>query len=125
MRNPRVWYHLGVIYQRQAKDDVAEYCLRHAMTLLPPLRRDVEIHWRVAMVCKEQGKHPEAVEALKAAIAVKESPENKPWLEERLLWFELAVQYELQHDAKLAERCFTKVRKTPSWPRSWANFSLL
>ena len=48
------------------------------------------------------------MKALKAAIAVKESPENKPWLEERLLWFELAVQYELQHDAKLAERCFTK-----------------
>jgi hypothetical protein len=26
---------------------------------------------------------------------------------------------------RLCEDCASKVRKTPSWPRSWANFSLL
>ena len=109
-----VWYHLGFIYQRQAKYDVAEYCLRHALTLLPPLRRDVEIHWRVALCCKEQGKHPEAIEAWKASVAVPaRAGENKPWLEEKFLWFEMAIQYGATHEDKLAARCYSKSTMNP------------
>ena len=31
---------------------------------------------------------------------------------------------ELLYSVCLGNRCVTSVRKTPSWPRSWANFSL-
>ena len=69
VRSPRVWYHLGVIYERQLKWEIAEYCLRHSLTLLPPLERDVEIHCRLATCSNRLGHTAGAVASQKSACS--------------------------------------------------------
>jgi len=69
VRSPRVWYHLGVIYERQLKWEIAEYCLRHSLTLLPPLERDVEIHCRLATCSNRLGHTAGAVGSYKSACS--------------------------------------------------------
>ena len=67
VRSPRVWYHLGVIYERQLKWEIAEYCLRHSLTLLPPLEREVEIHCRLATCSNRLGHTADAITSYKTA----------------------------------------------------------
>lgn len=116
VRSPKVWYHLGVIYERQLKWEIAEYCLRHSLTLLPPLGRDVEIHCRLATASNRLGNTSDAITSYKAACSSAAKPEvgAQNWLTEPMVWFELALQYDATNEPKLAQRCYGKTQAIPS-----------
>ena len=124
VRNPVVWYHLGVIYEMQKKHEIAEYCLRHSMTLLPPLGRDVEIHCRLAMCANRLDRPTDAVQCYKAACTASVSTEEQraeimPWISEAFLWFEQALMYDALDEAKLAQRCYNRSGKDPTDALVW------
>jgi tetratricopeptide (TPR) repeat protein len=121
VRMPKVWYHLGVIYERQLKWEISEYCLRHSLTLLPPLCRDVEIHCRLATCSNRLGNTADAIQSYKAACTAAAKPEvgAQPWLTEPMVWFELALQYDATNEPKLAQRCYGKSLMDATKSESW------
>lgn len=121
VRMPKVWYHLGVIYERQQKWEIAEYCLRHSLTLLPPLRRDVEIHCRLATCSNRLGKSKDAIQSFKSACTAAANPEigAQPWISEEMVWFELALQYDATSEPQLAKRCYGKSLMNATSAESW------
>jgi tetratricopeptide (TPR) repeat protein len=121
VRMPRVWYHLGVIYERQLKWEIAEYCLRHALTLLPPLGRDVEIYCRLATCSNRLGNPKDAIQSYKSACTAAAKPDvgAQPWISEELVWFELALQYDATSEPQLAKRCYGKSLMNATNPECW------
>ena len=115
VRNPVVWYHLGIVYERQEKYEIAEYCLRHSMTLLPPLGRDVEINCRLATCANQLERPTDAIQSYKSACTACRDAEERTssekieqWISEEFVWFELALMYDVLEEAKLAQRCYSK-----------------
>ena len=123
VRSPTVWYHLGVIYERQKKFDIAEYCLKHCSTLLPPLGRNVELNCRLATCANRLGRPSDAIASYKAACSAAEvhgqSPEDLPWISEAFVWFEQGLMYDAMEESKLAQRCYNKAEKDPTLASDW------
>jgi tetratricopeptide (TPR) repeat protein len=116
VRTPAVWYHLGVIYERQEKFDIAEYCLRHCLTLLPPLGRDVEVHCRLAACANRLGRPTDAVACYKeactaAAVSPRSTESGRPWISEGFVWFEQGLMYDALEESKLAQVPMTDRRR--------------
>lgn len=61
-KEPRLWYGIGILYDRYGSLELAEEAFAHVMRMQPDFDKAHEIYFRLGIIYKQQGKHVQSLE---------------------------------------------------------------
>ncbi|KAG5437521.1 hypothetical protein PCANB_000949 [Pneumocystis canis] len=103
-KEPRLWYGIGILYDRYGSLEHAEEAFSQAIQIDPYFDKANEIYFRLGMIYKQQHKHTQSLECFQYIL---QSP-PKP-LTETDIWFQIAHVYEQQKEYKLAKDVYEHI----------------
>jgi glucose repression mediator protein len=92
-KEPRLWYGIGILYDRYGSLDHAESAFAEVMKMAPDFDKAHEIYFRLGIIYKQQQKYNEALECFKYIINAPPPP-----LSEEDIWFQIGHVHEQQKD---------------------------
>ncbi|ORX67104.1 TPR-like protein [Linderina pennispora] len=103
-KEPKLWYGIGILYDRYGSYDHAEEAFGAVMRMDPHFDKATEIYFRLGIIHKCQGRYEQSLQCFN--FILKDPP--KP-LTEIDIWFQIGNVYELQKDYAHARDAYERV----------------
>ncbi|KAJ2388353.1 glucose repression mediator protein, partial [Coemansia sp. RSA 2559] len=103
-KEPKLWYGIGILYDRYGSYDHAEEAFDAVMSMDPNFEKATEIFFRLGIIHKCQGKYSQSLECFNRIL----SDPPKP-LTETDIWFQIGNVHELNADYMLARDAYERV----------------
>ncbi|KAL2136684.1 hypothetical protein VTI74DRAFT_2095 [Chaetomium olivicolor] len=103
-KEPRLWYGIGILYDRYGSLDHAEDAFAQVMKMQPDFDKAHEIYFRLGIIYKQQQKYNESLECFKYIVNSPPTP-----LTEEDIWFQIGHVHEQQKDFESAKAAYHRV----------------
>lgn len=103
-KEPRLWYGIGILYDRYGSLDHAEEAFSQVMQMQPDFDKSHEIYFRLGIIYKQQQKYPRSLECFKYIVNSPPTP-----LTEEDIWFQIGHVHEQQKDFDSAKAAYLRV----------------
>ncbi|KAL4793242.1 hypothetical protein BDV19DRAFT_366874 [Aspergillus venezuelensis] len=103
-KEPKLWYGIGILYDRYGSLDHAEEAFSQVMRMAPDFEKANEIYFRLGIIYKQQQKFNQSLDCFK--YIVHDPP--KPLTEEDI-WFQVGHVHEQQKDFEAAQQAYRRV----------------
>ncbi|KAI5863499.1 TPR-like protein [Durotheca rogersii] len=103
-KEPKLWYGIGILYDRYGSLDHAEEAFSQVMQMQPDFEKANEIYFRLGIIYKQQSKYGPSLECFKYIV---NSP--PPPLTEEDIWFQIGHVHEQQKDYDSAKVAYMRV----------------
>ncbi|KAI8321277.1 TPR-like protein, partial [Martensiomyces pterosporus] len=103
-KEPKLWYGIGILYDRYGSYDHAEEAFGAVMRMDPNFDKATEIYFRLGIIHKCQGRYEQSLQCFNYIL--KDPP--KP-LTETDIWFQIGNVYELQKEYGHARDAYERV----------------
>ncbi|KAI1432358.1 hypothetical protein GGR50DRAFT_689009 [Xylaria sp. CBS 124048] len=103
-KEPKLWYGIGILYDRYGSLDHAEEAFSQVMQMQPDFEKANEIYFRLGIIYKQQSKYGQSLECFKYIV---NSP--PPPLTEEDIWFQIGHVHEQQKDYDGAKNAYGRV----------------
>ncbi|KAI5928070.1 hypothetical protein F4810DRAFT_646769 [Camillea tinctor] len=103
-KEPKLWYGIGILYDRYGSLDHAEEAFSQVMQMQPDFEKANEIYFRLGIIYKQQSNFGQSLECFKYIV---NSP--PPPLTEEDIWFQIGHVHEQQKDYDSAKAAYGRV----------------
>ncbi|KAJ6135562.1 hypothetical protein N7512_000722 [Penicillium capsulatum] len=103
-KEPKLWYGIGILYDRYGSLDHAEEAFSQVMRMAPDFDKANEIYFRLGIIYKQQQKYNQSLECFKYIVNDPPRP-----LTEEDIWFQIGHVHEHQKDFEAAQDAYRRV----------------
>ncbi|KAJ6172101.1 Transcriptional corepressor Cyc8 [Penicillium chermesinum] len=103
-KEPKLWYGIGILYDRYGSLDHAEEAFSQVMRMAPEFEKANEIYFRLGIIYKQQQKFNQSLECFKYIVNDPPRP-----LTEEDIWFQIGHVHEQQKDFDSAQSAYRRV----------------
>lgn len=103
-KEPKLWYGIGILYDRYGSLDHAEEAFSQVMRMAPDFEKANEIYFRLGIIYKQQQKFNQSLECFKYIVNDPPRP-----LTEEDIWFQIGHVHEQQKDFDAAQAAYRRV----------------
>ncbi|RAH79376.1 putative transcriptional corepressor Cyc8 [Aspergillus japonicus CBS 114.51] len=103
-KEPKLWYGIGILYDRYGSLDHAEEAFSQVMRMAPDFEKANEIYFRLGIIYKQQQKFNQSLECFKYIVTDPPRP-----LTEEDIWFQIGHVHEQQKDFDAAQQAYRRV----------------
>ncbi|KAF8323076.1 TPR-like protein [Clavulina sp. PMI_390] len=103
-KDPKLWYGIGILYDRYGSLDHAEEAFTSTLSMDPAFEKADEIYFRLGIIYKQQQKYEESLECFKRILRSPPSP-----LASIDIWFQIGHVYEQTKDYVRAKEAYEHV----------------
>ena len=96
IQEPKLWYGIGILYDRYGSLDHAEEAFSQVMRMAPDFDKANEIYFRLGIIYKQQSKYGESLECFRWIVSNPPAPLNQTDI-----WFQIGHVYEQQKDVRI------------------------
>ncbi|CAG8438268.1 3697_t:CDS:10 [Scutellospora calospora] len=103
-KEPKLWYGIGILYDRYGSLDHAEEAFSQVMMMEPKFEKANEIYFRLGIIYKQQQKYDQSLGCFKYILHNPPRP-----LTEVDIWFQIGHVYEQQKNFMSAKEAYERV----------------
>ncbi|KAF2404942.1 TPR-like protein [Trichodelitschia bisporula] len=103
-KEPKLWYGIGILYDRYGSLEHAEEAFSQVMRMAPDFEKANEVYFRLGIIYKQQQKYRESLECFKYIVGDPPRP-----LTEEDIWFQIGHVHEQQKDFDAAKTAYKRV----------------
>ena len=103
-KEPKLWYGIGILYDRYGSFDHAEEAFTSVLTMDPQFEKANEIYFRLGIIYKQQGKHEMSMRCFRSILKNPPRP-----LSETDIQFQIGHVYEFQGEYDKAKESYESV----------------
>ncbi|KAJ0422744.1 hypothetical protein BJY00DRAFT_300033 [Aspergillus carlsbadensis] len=103
-KEPKLWYGIGILYDRYGSLDHAEEAFSQVMRMAPEFEKANEIYFRLGIIYKQQQKFNQSLDCFKYIVNDPPRP-----LTEEDIWFQIGHVHEQQKDFESAQQAYKRV----------------
>ncbi|KKY16882.1 putative transcriptional corepressor [Diplodia seriata] len=103
-KEPKLWYGIGILYDRYGSLEHAEEAFSQVMRMEPNFEKANEIYFRLGIIYKQQQKFTSSLECFQYIVNDPPRP-----LTEEDIWFQIGHVYEQQKDYESAKNAYRRV----------------
>ncbi|KAF2768660.1 TPR-like protein [Teratosphaeria nubilosa] len=103
-KEPKLWYGIGILYDRYGSLEHAEEAFSQVMRMEPGFEKANEIYFRLGIIYKQQQKFTQSLECFRYIVRDPPRP-----LSEEDIWFQIGHVHEQQKDYDSAKAAYTRV----------------
>ncbi|KAK3669581.1 glucose repression mediator protein [Recurvomyces mirabilis] len=103
-KEPKLWYGIGILYDRYGSLEHAEEAFSQVMRMDPNFEKANEIYFRLGIIYKQQQKFQQSLECFRYIVSDPPRP-----LSEEDIWFQIGHVHEQQKDYDNAKSAYTRV----------------
>ncbi|KAL9037413.1 MAG: hypothetical protein Q9180_003729 [Flavoplaca navasiana] len=103
-KEPKLWYGIGILYDRYGSLEHAEEAFSQVMRMQPDFEKANEIYFRLGIIYKQQQKYNQSLECFKYIVTNPPRP-----LTEEDIWFQIGHVHEQQKDYDSAKAAYRRV----------------
>ncbi|KAL4754590.1 hypothetical protein BDW72DRAFT_165704 [Aspergillus terricola var. indicus] len=103
-KEPKLWYGIGILYDRYGSLDHAEEAFSQVMRMAPDFEKANEIYFRLGIIYKQQQKFNQSLDCFKYIVNDPPRP-----LTEEDIWFQIGHVHEQQKDFEAAQQAYRRV----------------
>ncbi|KAL8797152.1 MAG: hypothetical protein Q9195_000619 [Heterodermia aff. obscurata] len=103
-KEPKLWYGIGILYDRYGSLEHAEEAFSQVMRMQPDFEKANEIYFRLGIIYKQQQKYKSSLECFKWIVTNPPRP-----LTEEDIWFQIGHVHEQQKDYEAAKGAYRRV----------------
>ncbi|KAK5116402.1 hypothetical protein LTR62_007949 [Meristemomyces frigidus] len=103
-KEPKLWYGIGILYDRYGSLEHAEEAFSQVMRMDPNFEKANEIYFRLGIIYKQQQKFQQSLECFRYIVSDPPRP-----LSEEDIWFQIGHVHEQQKDYDSAKSAYTRV----------------
>ncbi|GET03745.1 TPR-like protein [Rhizophagus clarus] len=103
-KEPKLWYGIGILYDRYGSLEHAEEAFSQVMRMEPKFEKANEIYFRLGIIYKQQQKYDQSLECFKYILYNPPKP-----LTEVDIWFQIGHVYEQQKNFVAAKEAYERV----------------
>ena len=103
-KEPKLWYGIGILYDRYGSYDHAEEAFSAVIRMDHKFEKANEIYFRLGIIYKQQGKYELALQCFQYILTCPPQP-----LTEIDIWFQIGHVYEQQKEYQRARDAYEKV----------------
>lgn len=103
-KEPKLWYGIGILYDRYGSLEHAEEAFSQVMRMQPDFEKANEIYFRLGIIYKQQQKFNQSLECFKYIVADPPRP-----LTQEDIWFQIGHVHEQQKDYEAAKAAYRRV----------------
>ncbi|CAG8980812.1 hypothetical protein HYALB_00003738 [Hymenoscyphus albidus] len=103
-QEPKLWYGIGILYDRYGSLEHAEEAFSQVMRMQPDFEKANEIYFRLGIIYKQQQKYQQSLECFRYIVSVPPTP-----LTEEDIWFQIGHVHEQQKDYDNAKAAYMRV----------------
>ncbi|KAK4540645.1 hypothetical protein LTR36_008976 [Oleoguttula mirabilis] len=103
-KEPKLWYGIGILYDRYGSLEHAEEAFSQVMRMEPNFEKANEIYFRLGIIYKQQQKFQQSLECFRYIVTDPPRP-----LSEEDIWFQIGHVHEQQKDYDSAKAAYTRV----------------
>ena len=103
-KEPKLWYGIGILYDRYGSLEHAEETFSSVVRMNPDYEKANEIYFRLGIIYKQQGKYETSLECFRLILGNPPKP-----LTEMDIWFQIGHVHEQQHAYDLAREAYERV----------------
>lgn len=92
-KEPKLWYGIGILYDRYGSLEHAEEAFSQVMTMEPRFEKANEIYFRLGIIYKQQQKFAQSLDCFKYIVNDPPRP-----LTQEDIWFQIGHVHEQQKD---------------------------
>jgi len=99
-KEPKLWYGIGILYDRYGSLEHAEEAFSQVMRMEPTFEKANEIYFRLGIIYKQQQKFNQSLDCFKYIVTNPPRP-----LTEEDIWFQIGHVYEQQKEVCATHSC--------------------
>ncbi|KKY27442.1 putative transcriptional corepressor cyc8 [Phaeomoniella chlamydospora] len=103
-KEPKLWYGIGILYDRYGSLEHAEEAFSQVMRMQPDFEKANEIYFRLGIIYKQQQKFNQSLECFKYIVTDPPRP-----LTQEDIWFQIGHVHEQQKDYEAAKAAYGRV----------------
>lgn len=103
-KEPKLWYGIGILYDRYGSLEHAEEAFSQVMRMEPNFEKANEIYFRLGIIYKQQQKFNQSLDCFKYIVTNPPRP-----LTEEDIWFQIGHVYEQQKEFEAAKGAYRRV----------------
>ncbi|KAL3474371.1 hypothetical protein BJX99DRAFT_231729 [Aspergillus californicus] len=103
-KEPKLWYGIGILYDRYGSLDHAEEAFSQVMRMSPEFEKANEIYFRLGIIYKQQQKYDQSLDCFKYIVNDPPRP-----LTEEDIWFQIGHVHEQRKDFEAAQQAYRRV----------------
>ncbi|KAF2114678.1 hypothetical protein BDV96DRAFT_577222 [Lophiotrema nucula] len=103
-KEPKLWYGIGILYDRYGSLEHAEEAFSQVMRMEPQFEKANEIYFRLGIIYKQQQKFNQSLDCFKYIVHNPPRP-----LTEEDIWFQIGHVYEQQKEFDAAKSAYRRV----------------
>lgn len=103
-KEPKLWYGIGILYDRYGSLEHAEEAFSQVMHMAPDFEKANEIYFRLGIIYKQQQKYQQSLDCFKYIVNDPPRP-----LTEEDIYFQIGHVYEQQKDFENAQAAYRRV----------------
>ncbi|KAG9383308.1 TPR repeat-containing protein [Pyrenophora tritici-repentis] len=103
-KEPKLWYGIGILYDRYGSLEHAEEAFSQVMRMEPTFEKANEIYFRLGIIYKQQQKFNQSLDCFKYIVTNPPRP-----LTEEDIWFQIGHVYEQQKEFEAAKSAYRRV----------------
>ncbi|KAI5791710.1 hypothetical protein DFH27DRAFT_485904 [Peziza echinospora] len=103
-KEPKLWYGIGILYDRYGSLEHAEEAFSQVMRMDPNFEKANEIYFRLGIIYKQQQKYQQSLECFRYIVSDPPRP-----LTEEDIWFQIGHVHEQQKDYIAAKDAYQRV----------------
>ncbi|SZF02562.1 unnamed protein product [Blumeria hordei] len=103
-KEPKLWYGIGILYDRYGSLEHAEEAFSQVMRMQPDFEKANEIYFRLGIIYKQQQKYQQSLECFRYIVSIPPTP-----LTEEDIWFQIGHVHEQQKDYDNAKMAYRRV----------------
>lgn len=103
-KEPKLWYGIGILYDRYGSLEHAEETFSSVVRMNPDYEKANEIYFRLGIIYKQQGQYESSLECFRFILGNPPKP-----LTEMDIWFQIGHVHEKQHAYDLAREAYERV----------------
>lgn len=103
-KESKLWYGIGILYDRYGSLEHAEEAFSQVMRMQPDFEKANEIYFRLGIIYKQQQKFAQSLECFKYIVGDPPKPLN-----EEDIWFQIGHVHEQQKDYESAKTAYRRV----------------
>jgi len=107
LQNPKdikLWYGIGILYDRYGSYEHAEEAFTAVLRIEPNFEKASEIHFRLGIIYKQQSKHDQSLKCFREILAAPPPP-----LSQADIWFQIGHVHELKQEFDSAKEAYERV----------------
>ncbi|KTW28494.1 hypothetical protein T552_01754 [Pneumocystis carinii B80] len=103
-KDARLWYGIGVFYERYGSLEYAEEAFSHTIQMDPFFEKANEIYFRLGVIYRQQHKYAQSLECFRYILQNPPKPLTKTEV-----WFQIGQVYEQQKEYKMAKDVYEHI----------------